>query len=269
MARKRGGLAGLYDRNKGVIQKAAPVLAGVVGGPLAGAAVGAAMRGLDREGKSGIGFDVGQGLRGGMEGYAGGAAGKGLKGMFTAGMNKMSAASAAKKLASKELTGAPTVGLTANAPSAASLYGNIPMPTAGAMPDIATQMASPVKSGAMDVAKKAGGFLERNQSMLAGAAKGVAGVMGSRAEGDAAADRLALEQSRFDYDKERDTLAEAKRRRLAQLTGTMFAPMMANVSPSGRGNPAMTMPQYLDSTGANATPEEFGPEMMGYINSRR
>lgn len=76
MARKRGGLAGIYDRNKGLIRTGAGLLAGAVGGPLAGAAVGAAMRGLDREGKRGIGFDVGQGIRGGVEGALAGKAGQ-------------------------------------------------------------------------------------------------------------------------------------------------------------------------------------------------
>jgi len=300
MAKKRGGLAGLYDRNKGIIKKAAPVLAGMVGGPLAGAAVGAAMRGLDREGKSGIGFDVGQGVRGGLEGYAGGAAGKGLKGMFTAGMKKMGAASAAKRLAANELTGAPTVGLTAGAPSSygaigsmtpsvgrtaaampgpassASMYGKIPMPKIGAMPSIATQTGSVAGGGgagsmagaAKDAAKKAGGYIERNQQMLGGAAKGIAGVLGSRAEGEAAAGKLALEQSQFDYLKEQNKAEQEKRRRLAQLTGQMFAPQMANINASGRGTPAMTLEEYINASGANATPEEFGPELMEYINNR-
>lgn len=80
MARKRGGLAGFYDRNKGVLQKIAPIAAGAFGGPLAGAAVGAAMRGLDRPGKSGIGFDIGEGLQGGVSGYMAGQTGAALKG---------------------------------------------------------------------------------------------------------------------------------------------------------------------------------------------
>jgi len=80
MARKRGGLAGFYDRNKGVLQKIAPIAAGALGGPLAGAAVGAAMRGLDRPGKSGIGFDIGEGLQGGASGYMAGQTGAALKG---------------------------------------------------------------------------------------------------------------------------------------------------------------------------------------------
>lgn len=77
MARKRGGLAGLYDRNKGTFrigaQLAGSAIGGMLGGPggakIGGSLAGAAVRGLDREGKRGIGFDVGQGALGGIEGY--------------------------------------------------------------------------------------------------------------------------------------------------------------------------------------------------------
>lgn len=80
MARQRGGIAGFYDRNKGILQTLAPVAAGAIGGPLAGAAVGAAMRGFDRPGKSGIGFDIGQGAIGGITGYGAGKMGQSLRG---------------------------------------------------------------------------------------------------------------------------------------------------------------------------------------------
>lgn len=82
MAKKRGGLAGLWDRSKNVI---APVLAGAAGiasgGLLAPIAVGALSRGLDREGRGGIGFDVGRGLGGATEGAAFGGLGRGLAGL--------------------------------------------------------------------------------------------------------------------------------------------------------------------------------------------
>jgi hypothetical protein len=83
MARKRGGLAGLYDRNKGAIRTGATIGASLLGGPMAGAATGAAFRGLDREGKRGIGFDIGQGALGGIEGYALGKGTQGVKGLLT------------------------------------------------------------------------------------------------------------------------------------------------------------------------------------------
>ena len=77
--RKRGGIAGLWDRNKNVI---APVVSGALGlvNPGLGMAAGAAMRGLDRPGKRGIGFDVGQGLRGAAEGGLATIGARGLQG---------------------------------------------------------------------------------------------------------------------------------------------------------------------------------------------
>jgi hypothetical protein len=58
--RKRGGLAGIYDRNKKIIK---PVVSGALGlvpgiGMGLAAGAGALMSGLDREGKGGIGFDA-------------------------------------------------------------------------------------------------------------------------------------------------------------------------------------------------------------------
>ena len=81
MARKRGGLAGLWDRNKNVIKPIATGLVGMIPGigiPLA-SGLGAAMGGLDRPGKSGVGFDAGAGLKGGLQGAAMGAVGAGAK----------------------------------------------------------------------------------------------------------------------------------------------------------------------------------------------
>ena len=124
MARKRGGLAGFYDRNKGVLQAAAPFIAGAVGGPLAGAAVGAAMRGFDREGQSGIGFDLGQGLQGGISGYGAGALGAGARSMFT---GKLAERAAAKGLqaGTKQLAKLPT-DLVSNAQIAGAGAGAAP-----------------------------------------------------------------------------------------------------------------------------------------------
>jgi len=71
MARKRGGLAGFWDRKKQYIVPAASGLAGMFGGPLAGAAVGSLARGLDKR-------NLKAGLQGGLEGYGAGALGAGL-----------------------------------------------------------------------------------------------------------------------------------------------------------------------------------------------
>lgn len=88
MARKRGGLAGIWDRNKQIIKPVASGLAGLLGTPALGAAVGAAMGGLDREGKGGIGFDLKQGAMGGLAGYGAGQIGSGIGSLASkAGLN--------------------------------------------------------------------------------------------------------------------------------------------------------------------------------------
>ncbi len=87
MARKRGGIAGFYDRNKGFLKKAVPVGLSFIPGvgiPLA-AAAGAAM-GADTEGKGYFsGFNVGGAIKGGLEGAALGAGTQGARALLTGG----------------------------------------------------------------------------------------------------------------------------------------------------------------------------------------
>jgi hypothetical protein len=136
MAKKRGGLAGLYDRNKGVIKALAPIALGAIPGvgvPLA-AVAGAAM-GADREGKGYFkGLASREGLAGaalgGVSGYAGGKMGKSaassIKNMLTA--QKMKSASALIDQANANIAsqGVPGVDM----PSFASrdvFAGNLPI----------------------------------------------------------------------------------------------------------------------------------------------
>jgi hypothetical protein len=124
MARKRGGIAGFYDRNKGVIKTVAPIAAGFIPGvgPLVGAALGAAMGG-DTEGKGYFsGFDAGGAVKGGLSGYGGAKLGQAAKG----GLAKMFTASPLDKL-----TGAPQVGLTAGGPSSYGAMGSFQPTMAG------------------------------------------------------------------------------------------------------------------------------------------
>lgn len=93
MARKRGGLAGIWDRNKKFIKPIATIGAGVLTGGMGGALVGGLMNGLDREGKGGIGFDVGKGAMGAAQGYGMGKLGAGLKAGI---MNRLGAGAAGK-----------------------------------------------------------------------------------------------------------------------------------------------------------------------------
>ena len=158
----RGGLAGVWDRNKKAI---APIAAGVAGlatgGLLAPIAVGALTRGLDRPGEGGIGFDAGAGLRGALEGAAAGSVGK-----FAGG-----------------LMGAPTpASFAASIPGAPATAGGL-----GATPGI----ASPAGGGLSGVLGKAKDWALGNGGRnLLGLAQGAYGVyqqaQGQQAMRDAA-----------------------------------------------------------------------------------
>ncbi len=154
MARKRGGLAGFYDRNKGAIKTIAPIAAGFVPviGPALGAGIGAAIGGLDREGKSGIGLDLGGAIKGGISGYGGGKMGAGIKNMFTTQMAKRGLAAAPGRLAEAS-SKMPAMSIRPDAltqtVSGANPYGAIgsfdPTMAAGAAPStgmLASQMPS-------------------------------------------------------------------------------------------------------------------------------
>lgn len=82
MARKRGGLAGVWDRNKGVIKNTVPVALSMIPGIGTPLAIGAraAMEGFDREGQGGIGFDLSDGIQGAIAGAGQASMGNMLKG---------------------------------------------------------------------------------------------------------------------------------------------------------------------------------------------
>lgn len=258
MARKRGGVAGIYDRNKGLIKAVAPIAAGFIPGvgplvgPLVGAALGAALGG-DREGKGYFGgFDVGGAVKGGLSGYGGAKLGQAAKGglanMFTGGVSPVD-----------KLAGAPKVGLTAGgpssygsmgsfqptmaggagssaaaaAPSAASsgsVYGNIPASRMGAMPRLASQVADTPPG----LLSRAGKAATEYKDLIAMAGKGI-----QLALPDAASDAkyMDAETNRMRLDDERDQMKmeQERRRRIAELLMPMFTQMQQSRQPYGYG----------------------------------
>jgi len=160
MARKRGGLAGIYDRNKGLIKTVAPIAAGFIPGvgPLVGAALGAAM-GADKEGKGYFkGFDAGGAVMGGLSGYGGAKLGQsarsGLGKLFTGGVSPVDRLTGAPELgvltqttgqtgAVQGLAGAPSVGMTAGAPSSYGAIGSFQPTMAGGAGGSAAAAAAP------------------------------------------------------------------------------------------------------------------------------
>lgn len=248
MARKRGGLAGVYDRNKKYIKTLAPIAAGFIPGvgPAIGAALGAAM-GADTEGKGYFkGFDAGGAVKGGLSGYGGAKLGQAAKGglgkLFTGGVSPVD-----------KLTGAPSVGLTAGGPSSygavgsmapnvgsaataavpsaassASMYGNIPAPQVGAMPKIATQVADKP----LGRLAQAGKFAKDNKDLIAMAGKGVQSLLPDAAS-DAAYMNAETARMRLDDERGQMKMEEERRRRIAELLMPMFTQMQSRQSYGG------------------------------------
>lgn len=250
MAKKRGGLAGLYDRNKGLFRTAAILGGTALGGPAGGALAGAAMRGLDRPGKRGIGFDPFAALPGAVEGYAMGktaqAVGGGLKNLFAA------KSAPAAQAVMPELPGIG-FGLGGQAPAADILPPLKTMPgitsrAVGASYDPLADFASkgPSLMTAGNVPMKSPGLVRKlltgareNWDVLSGIGEQVGGIMDYqqkaaierlKAEQDAA--RLRLEEQRFQLGKQETEADRENRRRLTQLLMPMLQAQMSNVLPS-------------------------------------
>jgi hypothetical protein len=229
MARKRGGLAGLYDRNKGLIRTASTIGASLLGGPAAGAAVGAAFRGFDRPGRSGIGFDVGQGLRGGLEGYGVGkltqAGQAGLGKLFApkAAMPELGSSLGGALPADLPMSGAPSMGMT---PSAAGTMN------VGAPRMAAQDIGSLLKPASREVGKgfksRVGDFtkaLESRPKTVEAVAKGIQMAMPNPASEAA---MMNAETQRQNLEMQRQQMQEEQRRRetIAALLMPMYQQMM-------------------------------------------
>jgi hypothetical protein len=136
MARKRGGLAGVWDRNKQIIKPVATLGAGVLTGGLGGAIVGGLMNGLDREGKGGIGFDPMRGAKGAVQGYGMGKLGAGIGARLGLGGAAKAAGAAMKGAAASpppigfQGVGAP-LELAGDAPSNFASFWGAPAGTTG------------------------------------------------------------------------------------------------------------------------------------------
>lgn len=212
MARKRGGLAGLYDRNKGKFRTAGTLigtgLGALVGGPagakIGGTLAGAAFRGFDRPGKSGIGFDVSQGLQGAAEGYgtaalASGAYG-GIKNLFSPNISgAMNRASGMIGQANQQIAANPAFGGMAGGAGAAGAAG-----TAGA-------------AGAAGAAGKAA-FAKSllAPQVLGSAIQGGLSMLPS-AQSEALNAQTRLAQQQFDEEKRRTQMEEERKRRIAEM----------------------------------------------------
>ena len=209
MAKKRGGLAGFYDKNKKIIKPVAAGLAGMLGTPALGAAVGAAFGGLDREGKKGIGVDLGGAAKGGLSGYAAGQlgamAGKaggagGLKGLLTGGK----AAGSAGPLAPQQAVGQGGGFFPSAGGSGVNPMDALRAPkTGGGISDLL--------SGAGKAASKLGGYVEKNKAISELGVKGLLSQLPSE-ESAIARQRLDLDERKFDMTEQQ--MEEERERRM-------------------------------------------------------
>lgn len=185
--RKRGGLAGIWDRNKNIIT---PLATGIVGavpglGPMAAAGLGAAMRGLDRPGKRGIGFDVGQGLRGAAEGAIAGKAGSAIqKGLPNLLGTKASETARDTALEQAMGVGRPAASMVTSAPPATTA-GQTFM---GRLGDVAGNVGSATTRGL--------GKLLQSPEGLGMGLQALSGVMGAQSQRRLEEERLREERRR-------------------------------------------------------------------------
>ena len=229
--KKRGGVAGAYDRNKKLVQAAIPTLAGMfVPGAqagLVGALAGGAARGLDREGKGGIGFDVKQGLKGAVSGYglgkvgaslgAGAQAARAASG-GTVGSMARDFGTAARGEAGRQF-GLGSAGAAGGGSGAGAGAG-------GGTPYDALMGGTGSGGGAAGGAG-GGSFMGRlgrlatNPQVIAGAAGGVADVMGQRSQQRIAEQQMEQQgeqfQQRFNAEDEERKRQQAQANRLASF----------------------------------------------------
>jgi hypothetical protein len=185
--RKRGGVAGTYDRNKALVQAAAPLLAGMlipgVGAGLAGAVTGGLAKGLDRPGKGGIGLDLGAAAKGAIAGAGMGQ----LGGAIGSKASQFLANRAASKAGEAALSAAVPTGPITPQLQAPSMPSALPSAGGGgmALPAAGGGAATPIGgqvAGAMR-APAAGGMPSFTPSAAGQAASRAIGGMGGAAGG--------------------------------------------------------------------------------------
>ena len=206
--RKRGGLAGIWDKSKNVIVPAAAGLAGfLTGGAAAPILTGALMRGADTK-------SLGGALRGASEGALAGLGGAAIKGATAAGMGggltglgKGAMEGGRQYLgmgAAKAPAGQPPMPVRGGPVSDADLVRMFPKE------DIAAGVAGGTTPPAGT--SKLAGLLK--PEAIGGITAGLGQAVGGYMEREAAGDRL-------DFEEEQRKLEQQRANRLAQLLAPM------------------------------------------------
>lgn len=210
--KKRGGLAGFYDRNKQLIQAGLPTLAGMFipgGGALAGAITGGLARGLDRPGQGGVALNLGQAARGAATGATLGSLGE-----------KFSPFKPAAPTPLRELP-APTGPSATTAQTPMGMTGPArgvpatPAPTVPSITPATTPMNMPVPDTKPSTLSRLLGFARENAPLVQGVAGAAADVIGSAQDRAVRERQLTLEEERMRRERE-------SQERLAQLLMPLF-----------------------------------------------
>lgn len=236
MAKKRGGLAGIWDRNKNIIKPLATGVAGALTGGVGAAALGGLMSGLDREGKSGIGLDLGKAAKGAATGYGTGMAGAGVKGLLTGGTAGVKAALGQYNRLPFGMGGEGAAGAAGPlAPQQAVGQGGGFFPGtggAGVNPMDVLRGGRPGGGGSSLSSLLKG--VRENKDLIGGAAKGLQMALPDR---DNEAALMTAETGRRRLEMEQAEMDEARRIREArsEMTRRLLAPYIEQYSPALRG----------------------------------
>jgi hypothetical protein len=231
--RKRGGLAGLWDRNKNILKPLATGVAGALTGGLGAAALGAAMGGLDRPGRGGIGLNLGGAARGALAGYGMGKLGQAgaakLGSMFGAGPagavaqpQLLGQLASSDPMQSGQMNARMVTGGTPGLPAAGRMASTgLSQQLAGAagpvgMPaNLARNIGGTMTQGVggmerlRDVLGGVGGFARTYAQPLGQAASAIAKYGMGQQQMNIERERSRLERERFDREREQqEALAE-------------------------------------------------------------
>lgn len=225
--RKRGGIAGAWDRNKKVVS---PVLQAALGlvNPALSAAAGGLIGGLDREGKSGIGFDVGRGAVGGIKGYGLGKVGQllgakaGIGSGVSAGGGTAAAATPASASAPPALNMASMEATMEPFEHAATAGGQL----AGG----AATTTGALRDRVMAALRSTGKFAKNNPEAVGMGLQGAAQMMAAQAGQGIARQQARSQADELAFAREQWEAEQAARRRRAAIADQLFRQMMGQIN---------------------------------------
>jgi len=220
--KKRGGLAGFYDRNKKLIQAGLPTLAGMLvpgAGAVAGGIVGGLARGLDRPGQSGVALDLGRAAQGAATGATLGSLGAKVSPMkpaaTTPAPQPFSPSPASQRVA--EASRVPTTVTPQISAEMAPL--STPAPTS---------MLNQTRTPEPTMMSRLLGFARENAPIVQGVTGAAADVIGSYQDRAVREQQLKMQEEQMRRERE-------SQERLAQLLMPLFQQQVSQYGQPRRG----------------------------------